>query len=61
VPESTLSLPAALPALLTDAGLWVGLLLTLALFSLLLGDHALARTAWWGRDSATPRCWPCST
>ncbi len=31
--------------LLTDAGLWLGLLLTLALFSLVLGDNVLARLA----------------
>lgn len=35
----------ALPPLLTDAGLWIGLLLTLALFSLVLGDNLLARLA----------------
>lgn len=36
---------SALPPLLVDAGLWLGLLITLALFSLLLGDNALARLA----------------
>jgi hypothetical protein len=36
---------SALPLLLTDVGLWIGLLLTLALFSMLLGDNALARLA----------------
>ncbi len=41
MPENAL----AFPALLSDAGLWIGLLLTLALFSLLLGDNALARVA----------------
>ena len=35
----------ALPPLLTDAGLWIGLLLTLALFSMVLGDNVLARLA----------------
>ena len=34
-----------LPPLLADAGLWIGMLLTLALFSLVLGDNALARLA----------------
>lgn len=36
---------AALPVLLADAGLWVGLLVTLAIFSLLFGDNLLARVA----------------
>jgi len=36
---------AALPLLLADAGLWVGLLITLAIFSLLFGDNLLARVA----------------
>ncbi len=35
----------ALPPLLVDAGLWTGLLLTLAVFSLVMGDNALARLA----------------
>ncbi|MGL4651309.1 MAG: hypothetical protein ACRC1H_18025 [Caldilineaceae bacterium] len=34
-----------LPPLLTDLGLWVGLGMTLALFSLLLGDNLVARWA----------------
>lgn len=34
-----------LPALITDAGLWLGLLITLLVFSLLFGDSALARVA----------------
>ncbi len=36
---------STLPPLLTDAGLWIGLLLTLALFSMVLGDSVLARLA----------------
>lgn len=34
---------AALPLLFADAGLWVGLLVTLAIFTLLFGDNQLAR------------------
>lgn len=34
-----------LPAIITDAGLWLGLLITLLIFSLLAGDNALARVA----------------
>lgn len=36
---------SALPPVLLDAGLWVGLTMTLLIFSLLAGDNALARLA----------------
>lgn len=38
-------LGAPLPSSLVDAGLWLGLLITLLIFSLLLGDTVLARAA----------------
>lgn len=34
---------ATLPAVLADAGLWLGLIVTLLIFSLLIGDNSLAR------------------
>lgn len=34
-----------LPAAVTDAGLWIGLLMTLLIFSLVLGENTLARLA----------------